>query len=462
MRWPGVVKPGTRNRQDIVSNLDFRRNILRSRRLPIPAEMQGRVSCPVLQGHTPDDWRKYFYYHYYEWPAVHNVRPHYGVVSDRYKLVNFYGDVDYWELFDLQKDPEEMTSVMTTRPTPPCSVIARGTGPTPTVHGDTEPQVPLKKLRQRENEKRGAAADPPIPVAYGTWNPQPKKAALMLVSTHPDDEGIVFGGLIPYYAAVLKQPMVHVAATSGERLPPGRTRNLIQGSTREKELLNADWAYGLRNPPIFVRLRGGVSKGGDAATTLEGWALSFPKPLPAKVDPDLVARGKRNAAIKLATLIRTYRPEVIVTHEPKGDGAGHPDHKAVVQAVVDAYKLAADPSQDLGGLPVWQTKKLYMHLQDRDPGLPMINKLWHDWSKPYDELGGKTPLEVADAGLAFHKPTEGDVVASFAGKRCSEQYGLYASTVGADTVGADGWVHGGFFEHIPLPDAGPTAQSTVQ
>ena len=111
VRWPGVVKPNTRNRRDIVSNLDFAETFCEVAGVPVPAEMQGRSLVPVLQGHTPGDWRKDFYYHYYEWPAVHNVRPHYGVVSDRYKLVKFYGDVDYWELFDLEKDPEELTSV---------------------------------------------------------------------------------------------------------------------------------------------------------------------------------------------------------------------------------------------------------------------------------------------------------------------------------------------------------------
>jgi arylsulfatase A-like enzyme len=51
-------------------------------------------------------------YHYYEHPGVHNVHRHYGVVTPRYKLVYFYEpDADYWELFDLQKDPKEMHSV---------------------------------------------------------------------------------------------------------------------------------------------------------------------------------------------------------------------------------------------------------------------------------------------------------------------------------------------------------------
>jgi arylsulfatase A-like enzyme len=42
---------------------------------------------------------------------VHDVRKHYGVVTDRYKLVHFYGnDLDYWELFDREKDPAELTN----------------------------------------------------------------------------------------------------------------------------------------------------------------------------------------------------------------------------------------------------------------------------------------------------------------------------------------------------------------
>ena len=111
IRWPGVTKPGTVNR-DIVSNLDFAETFLDAAGLPAPAEMQGRSFVPVLKGQTPADWRKAFYYQYYEYPAPHHVRPHYGVITDRYKLVQFYGTgEDYTELFDLEKDPHEMKSV---------------------------------------------------------------------------------------------------------------------------------------------------------------------------------------------------------------------------------------------------------------------------------------------------------------------------------------------------------------
>src|SRR5262249_53916740 len=57
-------------------------------------------------------WRQSFYYHYYEFPGPHNVARHYGVVTQRYKLVHFYEPkFDYWELFDLQTDPREETRV---------------------------------------------------------------------------------------------------------------------------------------------------------------------------------------------------------------------------------------------------------------------------------------------------------------------------------------------------------------
>ena len=111
VRWPGVAKAGLVN-NDIVSNLDFAETILDAAGLPVPAEMQGRSFVPLLKGATPADWRKSFYYQYFEYPTPHHVRPHYGVVTDRYKLLHFFGTKDeYWELFDLKEDPQELRSV---------------------------------------------------------------------------------------------------------------------------------------------------------------------------------------------------------------------------------------------------------------------------------------------------------------------------------------------------------------
>lgn len=108
--WPGVTKPGSINK-DMVSNIDIPETILEMAGVAIPSDMQGLSMVPVLKGKTPKNWRKEHYYHYYEYPAVHSVKRHYGISTDRYKLIHFYNDIDEWELFDLKNDPMEMKNV---------------------------------------------------------------------------------------------------------------------------------------------------------------------------------------------------------------------------------------------------------------------------------------------------------------------------------------------------------------
>ena len=108
IRWPGVVKPGSVS-NEIVSLVDFAETFLDIAGQPIPEPMQGKSIVSVLKGETPSDWRKSLYYHYYEFPVPHRVRPHYGVVTDRYKLIHYYTpDVDDWELLDRKADPLEV------------------------------------------------------------------------------------------------------------------------------------------------------------------------------------------------------------------------------------------------------------------------------------------------------------------------------------------------------------------
>lgn len=109
VRWPGRVKPGSVNKE-LTSNLDFAETFLELAGVDRPADMQGASLVPLFEGKTPADWRKSFYYHYYEYPEPHRVPPHYGVRTDRYKLV-YYPLTSEWELFDLEKDPREMKSV---------------------------------------------------------------------------------------------------------------------------------------------------------------------------------------------------------------------------------------------------------------------------------------------------------------------------------------------------------------
>jgi arylsulfatase A-like enzyme len=110
MRFPGRVRPGSVN-TDIVSNLDFAPTFLDVAGRPKPAPMQGRSFRPLLLGRRVAGWPESFYYHYYEFPAVHMAKRHYGVRTRRYKLIRFYHDIDAWELYDLEKDPLEMNNV---------------------------------------------------------------------------------------------------------------------------------------------------------------------------------------------------------------------------------------------------------------------------------------------------------------------------------------------------------------
>ncbi len=110
IQWPEVIRPGTIN-NDMVSNIDLAETFLEIAGVEIPTDMQGRSLVPVLKGKTPSNWRKEHYYHYYEYPGSHMVKRHYGICTERYKLIHFYYDIDEWELFDLQTDPMELRNV---------------------------------------------------------------------------------------------------------------------------------------------------------------------------------------------------------------------------------------------------------------------------------------------------------------------------------------------------------------
>ena len=96
----------------LVQNIDFAPTMLEIAGAKIPSDMQGVSLLPLLKTEkAPANWRKSLYYHYYEYPGEHAVRRHYGVKTERYKLIHFYDDIDEWELFDLQTDPMEMNNM---------------------------------------------------------------------------------------------------------------------------------------------------------------------------------------------------------------------------------------------------------------------------------------------------------------------------------------------------------------
>jgi arylsulfatase A-like enzyme len=115
IRVPWIIRYPDRIKQRSTTklmglNIDNAPTALDLANLPVPDDMQGESLKPILQGKTPDDWRTSMYYHYYEFGYPMWVLPNYGIRTGRYKLINYY-TANEWELFDLEKDPDEMESL---------------------------------------------------------------------------------------------------------------------------------------------------------------------------------------------------------------------------------------------------------------------------------------------------------------------------------------------------------------
>lgn len=122
MRYPKMMQPNKVEYRMIINN-DFAPTFLDFACIKPVEEMQGESFKQIVTGKEQANWRDSIYYRYWEHLTEHNVVAHYGVRSDDYKLIYFYGDpLDVkgavpkktepeWELIDLQKDPLEMNNV---------------------------------------------------------------------------------------------------------------------------------------------------------------------------------------------------------------------------------------------------------------------------------------------------------------------------------------------------------------
>ncbi|MFT7030692.1 MAG: arylsulfatase A-like enzyme [Marinoscillum sp.] len=111
MRYPNQIKAGQIN-EDLIMNVDFAPTLMDFADVPSNKEVQGKsFKTSAIQG-AEGESRESVYYHYYEYPFWHHVQPHYGIRSDRYKLIHFYHDVDLWEFYDLDQDPDELNNLI--------------------------------------------------------------------------------------------------------------------------------------------------------------------------------------------------------------------------------------------------------------------------------------------------------------------------------------------------------------
>lgn len=105
IQYPKKLKPAATNNQ-LLMNIDFAPTLLEWAGIAKPEQMQGLSFASYID--TTASIRNATYYHYFEYPGEHAVKRHYGIRTEKYKLIHYYYDIDQWELFDLQKDPHEM------------------------------------------------------------------------------------------------------------------------------------------------------------------------------------------------------------------------------------------------------------------------------------------------------------------------------------------------------------------
>ncbi|WP_274957382.1 sulfatase family protein [Millionella massiliensis] len=119
IRYPREIPAGTEARTSLVQNIDFAPTLLDWCGIEKPAEMQGESFRAIATGgdsavEPGTNWRNTLYYRYFENPGIHNVMQHAGVFDGRWKLIYFYSNETpvptehFFELYDLESDPDEM------------------------------------------------------------------------------------------------------------------------------------------------------------------------------------------------------------------------------------------------------------------------------------------------------------------------------------------------------------------
>ena len=229
------------------------------------------------------------------------------------------------------------------------------------------------------------------------WAPTPEKVDYMVVATHPDDDILFLGAIVPIYTAEQSYEGTIYYTAPARRI-------------RKNEAMDGAWAMGLRTMPIL----GGFP---DIPQEEADWNSPF--------------FPENKVVMELVRLFRKLKPEVVFSHDVKGE-YGHWQHVRVSQAVRNAVPLAADSSYDPESVRIygtWEVKKLYLHLYPE-------NKISIPASKPLAAFGGKTAKEVAEEAFLCH---ESQMVSRHRvtnkGVYNLSDFGLAYTTVGFDTEG---------------------------
>lgn len=245
-----------------------------------------------------------------------------------------------------------------------------------------------------------------LPSWVQTWREPYKKADILLIPTHADDEHLFFGGTMPYYAGELKL-RVQVAYLTNHK------------NFRLHELLNGLWTVGIRAYPIISDFNDYYSESLEHAKTL--------------YDEDKILEFQ-------VELLRRFKPEVVIGHDLNGE-YGHGVHMLNSHILTKALELSndslayVDSAQKYG---LWNVPKCYLHLYNE-------NKLSMNWDISLSNFDDKTAFQMAEIGFSKHVSQTEYFKVGRRGVFDCRAFGLYRSLDGDDIVKND------FMENIERP-----------
>jgi arylsulfatase A-like enzyme len=109
VRYPKRIPPGV-VRSEMVLDIDIAPTLLDLAGVTVPEHMQGKTLIPFAAAANPE-FRKDWYYEYFEWPNPESVRPCRGIRTERFKLIQYVMDPQQFEMYDLQSDSGELNNL---------------------------------------------------------------------------------------------------------------------------------------------------------------------------------------------------------------------------------------------------------------------------------------------------------------------------------------------------------------
>jgi N-acetyl-1-D-myo-inositol-2-amino-2-deoxy-alpha-D-glucopyranoside deacetylase len=208
---------------------------------------------------------------------------------------------------------------------------------------------------------------------------------LLTVHAHPDDEALGTGGILARYAAEGVRTVL-VTCTDGavgEISDPTLATPHNLAEVRDRELADAVKILGVHR---LVKL--GYRDSGMAGT-------------PDNAHPASFNQADLSQAIgRVVEVIRTERPQVLVTYDERG-GYGHPDHIRSHQVAVGAFEAAGQASRYPSAGPAWSPSKLYYAVFPRSAAYRFAERLRGlgievPFDRPRDASSEEMPFGVPD------------------------------------------------------------------